>query len=101
MIASKPKSRETNLAIQELENEILIYDTLINKAICLNSTSAMVWQACNGNRDVPEISKYLSAKFNKNITEEMIWLALDLLKKSNLVDNKDEFPSFFEGLSRS
>lgn len=100
MITNKPKRREINLAIQELENELLIYDTLINKAICLNSTSAMVWQACDGNRDVPGISKYLSAKFNNYITEEMIWLALDLLNKSNLIDNKDEFPSFFAGLSR-
>ena len=100
MITNKPKSRETNLAIQELENEILIYDTLINKAICLNSTSALVWQACDGKRDVPEISRYLSKKHKQKLTEDLVWFTLDILKKSNLIANNDEITSVYEGMSR-
>ena len=94
----KPKSRETNLAVQELENEILIFDMLTNKAICLNSTSAMIWQACDGNRNISEISKYLSSKVNKPVSEEIVWLTLELLKNSNLIVNKEEI--VFGGLSR-
>jgi hypothetical protein len=36
-----PKSRQNDLVVQELEGEVLIYDLSINKAYCLNPTSAL------------------------------------------------------------
>ena len=36
-----PLSRQDNIVIQELKDEILIYD-LQNKALCLNQTSATI-----------------------------------------------------------
>jgi len=52
----KPESRQSGLVIQELGGEILIYDLREDKAFCLNATSALVWQACDGNKTVGEIS---------------------------------------------
>jgi hypothetical protein len=37
----KPISRQQNIVVQDLGSEVLIYDLTINKAFCLNETSAL------------------------------------------------------------
>jgi hypothetical protein len=44
----KPEARKDGLVIQDLPEEILVYDLNTNKAHCLNQTAAYVWQACDG-----------------------------------------------------
>jgi hypothetical protein len=39
---NNPKNRKNDIVIQELKDEILIYDLTTNKAYCLNETSAAV-----------------------------------------------------------
>jgi hypothetical protein len=95
-----PVSRKDNLVIQELEKEVLIYDLKENKAYCLNETSALVWQACDGKRSVAEISKFVGEKLNLPANEDIVWFALDQLKKEYLIDNGDTLPNQFDGLSR-
>lgn len=97
---NNPKTRNENIVVQELENEILIYDLEINKAFCLNETSAMVWQICDGKRNVAEISQILNRKLNQPITEDVIWLALDGFKKDNLLEESEQFEIDFNGLNR-
>jgi hypothetical protein len=95
-----PKSRKENLVVQELEKELLIYDLKIDKVLSLNETSALIWQMCDGKNSIGEISNKLSEKLKTQIGEEFIWLALNDLKKENLLINGDEIDSKFEGMSR-
>ena len=95
-----PQSRQSNIVTQELENEVLIYDLITNKAYCLNETSAMIWQMCDGKKSVTEISQSLTKKLKQPITEDVIWLALDGFKKDNLLENNDQFEINFNGMSR-
>ncbi len=95
-----PKARKENLVVQELDGEVLIYDLNTNKAFCLNEASALVWQACDGNKDVSEIRKSLGRQLNSPVNDDFVWLALDQLKKENLIENKDEIVADFNGMSR-
>jgi Coenzyme PQQ synthesis protein D (PqqD) len=95
-----PVSRKDNLVVQEIDGEVLIYDLAENKAFCLNKTSALVWQACDGNKSTAEISKLISHKLNSPATEDLVWFALDQLKKEKLIENSDELPNNFAGISR-
>lgn len=95
-----PKNRQTNVVVQEFESEILIYDLKVDKAFCLNETSAIIWQLCDGTRTVTEISQNLSRKLNQPLTEDVIWLALDGFKKNSLLDESEQFAVNFNGLSR-
>ncbi len=95
-----PKARKESLVVQELDNEILIFDLESNKAVCLNETSALIWQACDGNNDVSEISKLVGKQLNSSVNDDFVWLAIDQLKKENLIENKDEVTVDFEGMSR-
>jgi hypothetical protein len=53
---NKPQGRQDNLVVQELNGEVLIYDLKVNKAFCLNDTSAQVWQACDGQNRLPKLA---------------------------------------------
>ena len=91
--AKKPVSRTDELVVQELNGEVLIYDLRENKAFCLNETSALVWQACDGSKTVAEIGKQLG-------NEDLVWLALNDLRKENLVDCEAAPLAKFDGMSR-
>ena len=99
-MTNRPQSRKANIVVQEFENEVLIYDLTINKAFCLNQTSALVYQLADGTKTVSEISELMSKKLKTLVSEDFVWLALDGLKKDNLLENADEVPNHFAGLSR-
>lgn len=97
---NKPLRRKEEIIVQELNGEVLIYDLKTNKAVCLNETSSMVWDACDGNQSVSEISQSIGKKLNSPANEDIVWLALDQLKKERLIANGGEVVSKFDGMSR-
>ena len=97
---SNPTSRKSDLVVQELKGEVLIYDLQINKAYCLNETSAMVYNLCDGKHSVSEIRESIGRKLKQPVSEDLIWLALDQLKQDNLLDNSSEIETKLNGVSR-
>lgn len=96
-----PRSRQTNLVVQELKDEVLIYDLDTQKAVCLNQTAALVWELCDGKKSIGEISQSLSEKLNLPANEELVRLAIDRLKKEKLMANDEKDPvDTLAGLSR-
>jgi hypothetical protein len=95
-----PIARKENLVTQELEGEVLVYDLNTNKAICLNETSALVWQLCSGDKSVSEISESISQKLNSPVDDDLVWLALDQLKNEKLITNEEEVVIDYNGISR-
>lgn len=74
-----PKARNENIVVQNLNDEVLIYDTITNQAFCLNETSAKVFNYCDGQTAFAEL------KSRYKYTDELIFLALDELKAKNLL----------------
>lgn len=97
---SLPKVRIEDIVVQEFDNEVLIYDLKKNKAFCLNATSAAIWQACDGRRNIAEIIKFVNQKLNSQANEDIIWFSLNQLKKENLLENVTDLPNNFAGMSR-
>lgn len=96
----KPLVKTSEILVQELENELLVYDLQANKAFCLNETSAIFFQLCDGTKTVAEISHSIAKKTNQPITEDLVWLALDGLKKDKLLEESEKFEINFNGLNR-
>ena len=96
----KPVSRKEGLVVQDLNGEVLVYDLNTHKAHCLNETSALVWNACDGTRDLGELREYASAKMNSSVTDDLIWLAIDQLKKEDLLIDAPDTKTYFAGMSR-
>lgn len=95
-----PKSRRTNIVVQETETEVLLFDLNINKAFCLNQTSALVYQLSDGNRTVTEISNLMSKKLNTSVDEDLVWLALLELEKENLLEKHQQLNNKFANIPR-
>lgn len=95
-----PLARNKNLVVQQADSELLVYDLNINKAICLNETSALIWQNCDGEKNMLEIAKVVEKKFGELVSEDFVKFAIDQLKKENLIENKNEVVTEFNGMSR-
>src|SRR3954447_2898920 len=46
----KPMARRQDLIVQEVEDEVLVYDEMTAQAHCLNLEAARVWHACDGQK---------------------------------------------------
>lgn len=87
-----PKIRTNEIVIQEIDNEILIYDLKTNKIYSLNETSSFVWKNCDGKQSAAEIVGKLNRRFKTEIDEDFIWLALDDLQRENLLESDTSLP---------
>lgn len=82
-----PVARKEGLVIQEMPDELLVYDLETNKAHSLNQTATSVWKACNGENSIADIAKM----FDKNSgSEDLVWLAIDQLNENDLLEKEYE-----------
>jgi Coenzyme PQQ synthesis protein D (PqqD) len=95
-----PHARKEGLVIQELPDELLIYDLNCHKAHCLNQTAAFVWKHCDGKTTVPEIAARLRKEFDATGDEALVWLALDQMEQSQLLREPIARPSNGKRTSR-
>lgn len=82
-----PTARKNGLVIQEVPDEVLVYDMDNNKAHCLNSTAALVWRSCDGKTSVSDIAKQVAANARSHISDDLVWLAIDQLNENSLLEN--------------
>ena len=82
-----PVARKEGLVIQEMPDEVLVYDLDTNKAHCLNQTAAFVWKSCDGRNSVADITKLVGADSGNHVPEDLVWLAIDQLSEKNLLTN--------------
>lgn len=83
-----PLARREELVVQEMTDEVLVYDLKSNKAHCLNPTAAFVWDHCDGQTGAAEIALLMEKEWNKPITEDVVWLALQQLEKAKLLQGQ-------------
>ncbi len=98
--AEYPTARRDDLVVQETDSEVLVYDLRSNKASCLNSTAALVWNQCDGTKNVDEISKAVSASTESRISTDVVSLALSQLSKSRLLQEQHIFNAGSDRVSR-
>jgi hypothetical protein len=92
-------ARQKDLVVQELPDELMLYDLKRHKAHCLNTTAALVWNHCNGRTTVAEMAALLEKEVGSPVDEEVVLYALDKLSKANLLEEQLDLPSA-NGLSR-
>jgi hypothetical protein len=66
----------------------------------LNETSSYIWQNCDGKKGIADLSFALQKKAKQPVKKEVIWLALNDLKKEGLVSFEAETPQELTGLNR-
>ena len=96
----KPEARKKGLVVQELAGELLVYDRDNNKAHCLNSTAAFVWKYCDGKTTISQIAGAVEGNVNEPVNDDLVWLGIEQLNKSNLLRVPAKFSGYPSGLSR-
>jgi len=76
----KPLARSDELILEELGEELLVYDQVSNRAHCLGGRAATVWRACDGQKTVADLSA------ETGLDSELVSQALAELSECRLLD---------------
>jgi hypothetical protein len=81
-----PLARKDKLVVRELADELLAYDLVRNKALCLNKLAGAVWKLSDGRRSVLQISEQVSQQLGATVDHELVWAAIDQLGRDHLLE---------------
>jgi peptide-methionine (S)-S-oxide reductase len=81
-----PKARRDRLFVQDVGNEIVIYDQETRKAHRLNQTAALVWRACDGQKHVADITSAVRSELGAAADENLVRIALGRLDAVRLLE---------------
>ncbi|MEO8435580.1 MAG: PqqD family protein [Pyrinomonadaceae bacterium] len=95
-----PRARREKLVIQEMAEEVLVYDLERDQAHCLNQTAAMVWKHCDGESDAAMIAGRLTEELRAPVDERMVWFALEQLGRDRLLEGPMVAPATMAGMTR-
>jgi hypothetical protein len=75
-----PRARTDELVIEELDDELLVYDLRTDAAHCLDPEAAAIWRACDGTASVADIAAATAT------TPEAVDHAIEQLSGRDLVE---------------
>jgi hypothetical protein len=84
-----PKARTTELVIQEIEGETLVYDLRSDKAHCLNGSAARVWKLCDGETSIAAMTEKIESQSGA-VGEDFVRLGLSGLAAAGLLDGEED-----------
>jgi hypothetical protein len=85
-----PKTRTNDLVIQQIGEEILIYDERRHLAFCLDRVAAAVWNHCDGGQSVPQLATMLTEELAQPMTEDAVLFALAQLEEDCLLERESQ-----------
>ena len=100
MDRTMPSARKEGLIVQELADELLVYDRDVYKAYCLNRTAALVWNHCDGQTAATEIAQRMQQELETPVDQQLVWLALKQLSGSRLLQEEIALPEEMARVSR-
>jgi hypothetical protein len=92
---SLPRARKDGLVVEELGEELLLYDRDNHTAHCLSPIAACVWRHCDGERDVTELAELTGA--SENLIADALY---ELREKDLLAAETPLTQSTVPGISR-
>lgn len=86
MVDELPRARRDDLLIEDVLDELLIYDLRSEQAHSLNAAAAAIWRACDGHTSVEALAAATSAATGAHCDEGIVRLALERLQERGLLD---------------
>ncbi len=86
--AATPRLREEGLVVQELPEEVLVYDLARHKAHCLSPLAAAIWRACDGRTTPDEIARRVAAAGTARLGADVVGLTIERLAKARLLEGE-------------
>jgi hypothetical protein len=89
-----------NFIVEQVMNEVMIYDKKRNEAFCLNQKAAFVWQHCDGKTTLPELAALLQEQSGEPVKSGVIEFALETLAADGLLEPSTFKSSVPAGITR-
>ena len=87
MAETRPLARTSGVVVQDLDDEMLVYDRERDIACRLNRTAALVWKSSDGSRTVDDLVAVLTEELGTLADEDMVMIALDNLSQNGLIES--------------
>jgi hypothetical protein len=97
--ATRPRAR-TDVLVRELDDDVLVFDPVSDRAVSLNRTAAAVWALCDGTRSVEQLAGEATTSLGEPVSPELVDFALDELAASGLLAERDARASRVRGMTR-
>src|SRR5512132_3032263 len=85
-----PLKRSQDLIVEELDDEVLVYDSNADRAHCLSPDAARVWRRCDGRTPIDGLAAQIG------LSAERVQTAVDELERCELLEE----PSTLSGHTR-
>lgn len=89
----RPRARRAALLVQELPDELLVYDKKRHQAHCLNRMASLIWRLCDGETTPTGLAERVGEALHAPIPEEVIWHGLDQLRQFDLLEAANPPPA--------
>ena len=86
MVAAFPLARSADLLIEELVNELLVYDERRDVATRMNHTAAVVWRNCDGRHTIGDLAELLREEVGDVADQDLVLITLDYLEEQELLE---------------
>lgn len=81
-----PLARKDGLVVQDVQDEVLVYDLNSHKAHALNRPAGLIWRHCDGKNSVADIRSLLKNELGSSLSDDFVWLAIDQLIDNDLLE---------------
>jgi Coenzyme PQQ synthesis protein D (PqqD) len=95
------RARHDQLLVEELGDELVVYDLERGEVHLLNPAAAFVWRRCDGRTTVTRLASLLRAELGLPANDELVLLAREELEKNHLLEEKGAPSVTTDSLSRS
>ena len=85
-----PRARLNRLVVKQVDDEVIVYDRVDHRAICLNAVTAAVWNLCDGDTEIARMTDRLRELGFEQAADEVVLMALDQLKQARLLEAAGE-----------
>src|SRR6187431_1155876 len=88
-----PIARPDQFIIEEVGNDVVVYDRAAKKAHSLNPSVAWIWRQCDGKTDIDHLSAGFERQFNTADGAGFVLAGLEQLKTAGLLEIEGDSPS--------
>jgi len=86
MPMSHPRVRRTNVRVEKIFDELLVYDLTSNEAHSLNAAASAVWMLADGSRSIDAIARDAAAHYQCPEDPDLVRYGLGELARLNLLE---------------
>src|SRR5437870_3077851 len=80
------KARRDRLLVEDVRQELVVYDLERWTVHLLNPVAALVWRCCDGRTTVARLAALLRDELELSANEDLVLLALDELESKHLLE---------------